>query len=170
MSLFPVPHILLESIYELTPAFFTEKGISLLLLDLDNTLAPYSADSPSPELIVWLEGLKDAGIEPFILSNNRGDRPQRFAAALSLDYVGKSRKPSVKKLKAVLSQRGLDSSRAAIIGDQVYTDILCGRRAGVYTIAVRPIDINNPLRALRYFAEMPFRLACMKRGFELTGE
>lgn len=151
--------LMLDSIYDLSPAFLKERGISLLLMDLDNTLAPYSENRPSVALRNWLDALKRAGIEPFILSNNRGRRPENFAAALSLDYVGHAGKPSVKKLNAVLKKKGLSAKQAAIIGDQLYTDILCGNRAGVFAIAVRPIDMKNPFRALRYALELPFRRA-----------
>lgn len=153
------PDLMLNSIYDLSPGFLKERGICLLLMDLDNTLAPYSENRPSVALRNWLDTLKRAGIEPFILSNNRGSRPRVFASALSLDYVGHAGKPSVKKLRAVLKKKGLSAAQAAIIGDQLYTDILCGNRAGVYAIAVRPIDIKNPFRALRYALELPFRRA-----------
>lgn len=153
------PDLMLGSIYDLSPGFLKERGIRLLLMDLDNTLAPYSENRPSVALRNWLDALKKAGIEPFILSNNRGSRPRVFASALSLDYVGHAGKPSTKKLRAVLKKKGLSADKAAIIGDQLYTDILCGNRAGVYAIAVRPIDIKNPFRALRYALELPFRRA-----------
>lgn len=159
MSAILSPDLMLESIYDLSPAFLTERGICLLLMDLDNTLARYSDDVPSVSLRNWLDALKKAGVEPFILSNNRGSRPRKFAAALSLDYVGRAGKPSVKKLRAVLRKKELSANQAAIIGDQLYTDILCGNRAGVFAIAVRPIDIKNPFRALRYALELPFRRA-----------
>ena len=47
------------------------RNISLLLLDLDNTLAPYSARGPNKELSHWVQTMIDAGIKLFILSNNK---------------------------------------------------------------------------------------------------
>lgn len=153
----PIPHLILDNIYELEPELLLALDIRLLLMDLDNTLAPYSQDEPSVALRNWIDKLKAAGIEPFILSNNHGERPRHFARALDLDYIGKAGKPSVKKLRAVLAEKGVSPGRAAIVGDQIFTDVLCGRRAGLYTIAVRPIDLKNPFRALRYGLEYPFR-------------
>lgn len=158
----PIPHLILDSIYELEPELLPALGIRLLLMDLDNTLAPYSQDMPSVALRNWIDKLRGAGIEPFILSNNHGDRPRRFARALGLDYAGKAGKPSLKKLRAVLTEKGVSPGQAAIIGDQIFTDVLCGRRAGLYTVAVRPIDLKNPFRAFRYCLEYPFRRACGK--------
>jgi len=164
ISKLPIPDLMLESIYKLSPGYLKERGIKLLLMDLDNTLSPYGEHRPTVALRNWLDALKKAGIEPFILSNNRGDRPKKFAGSLSLDYSGHSGKPSIRGLKAVLERKGIDREQAAIIGDQIYTDILCGRRAGVYTIAVRPIDMRNPFRAIRYGLEYPFRRAYRRRA------
>lgn len=158
----PVPDIVLNNIYELKPGQLIQRGIKFLLMDLDNTLAPYSLDRPTVALLNWTDGIKKAGIEPFILSNNRGSRPEIFAKSLAVDYTGKARKPLTKKLSAVLCQKGYSVQEAAIIGDQIYTDVLCGKQAGILTIAVRPIDMRNPFRALRYILEYPFRRAGIK--------
>lgn len=148
---------MLRNIYELKPEDLRESGITLLFLDLDNTLAPYSGNEPTPELRNWVTSIKNAGIEPFILSNNRGDRPETFARALSLEYVNLAKKPSSKKLLEVLSDKGISPKNAAIVGDQIYTDVLCGRLAGVKCILIEPIELKNPLFRLRYWLELPFR-------------
>ncbi|MEG1108100.1 MAG: YqeG family HAD IIIA-type phosphatase [Oscillospiraceae bacterium] len=158
MSFLPIPSLMLDSIYELKPERLNELGICLLLLDLDNTMAEYSASTPTVHLRNWLDSLKKAHIEPFILSNNRGSRPAAFAKALQLDFIGHARKPNPKTLLTVLKSKGVKPENAAIIGDQIYTDILCGARAGVFSIAVKPMSLAHPLRFLRYGMEMPFRL------------
>lgn len=162
MSKAPIPDIILDNIYLLTPEHLLRRGIKLLLMDLDNTLAPYSDSSPSPALRSWTDNLKKAGISLFILSNNHGDRPRSFASALSLDYVGHAKKPSIKALSEVLKKKGFSKEETAIIGDQIYTDVLCGKRAGILTIAVRPISLRNPVHALRFSLEYPFRRAGIK--------
>ena len=167
MLKFPIPDMIIKSIYELKPEQLVEKGIKLLLMDLDNTLAKYHAISPSVALRNWIDGLKRAGVEPFIYSNSRGDRAELFAKALSIDYINKARKPETKKLSELLAQKGINPEQTAIIGDQVYTDILCGARAGITTIAIKPIDMANPFHLARYGAEMPFRFA-YKRRLRLT--
>lgn len=158
MSL-PIPDIMLGSIYELSPYTLSRRGVKLLFMDLDNTLAPYSQDSAGVPLRNWVDSLKKARIEPFILSNNKGQRPRDFAADLSLEYIGRAKKPSTEKLFEILKKKGLSPESAAIIGDQIYTDVLCGKRAGIMTIAVRPISMKNPLHLIRYGLEAPFRLA-----------
>ncbi len=158
MSL-PIPDISLGSIYELKPQTLSDRGIKLLFMDLDNTLAPFCETSASVPLRNWIDSLKKAEIEPFILSNNRGKKPRNFAADLSLEYVGRAKKPSTAKLLQVLKKKDIAAENAAIIGDQIYTDVLCGKRAGLTSIAVRPISMINPLHLIRYGLEAPFRLA-----------
>lgn len=81
-----------------------------------------------------------------------------FAQQLGLDFVKLAKKPRQGMLHTVLEQKGVQAEETAIIGDQIYTDVLCGAIGGLYTIVVRPILLHNPLHALRYGAEFPFRL------------
>ncbi len=155
----PIPKCSVKDIYEITPAFLREQGIDFLLMDLDNTLSPYIVDEATDELKAWIEGLKQGGIEPFIFSNNKGDRPMYFAEQLNLEYVKLAKKPRQAMLRRVLEDKGYTPAETAIIGDQIYTDVLCGAIGGLYTIVVKPILLHNPLHTLRYWAEFPFRLA-----------
>lgn len=156
----PIPQKSVRSIYEITPEFLKQQGISLLLLDLDNTLAPYSTDTAAPELKAWIDSMKKARVEPFLFSNNKGDRPERFAGQLGVDFVKLAHKPKQAMLRQVLAEKETDVAHVCIMGDQIYTDVLCASIAGAYSVVVRPISLKNPLHALRYGAEFPFRLAC----------
>ncbi len=157
MNLFTLSPILLRRAEDLDAEALYRRGVRLLLMDLDNTLAPYHIDKADESVRRWIGRLRAAGIEPFILSNNRGDRPALFAGQLETGYVGRARKPSVKALRRVLAEKGLSPHQAALIGDQVYTDALCAARAGLTAVLVRPISLKNPLLALRYGLEAPFR-------------
>ncbi|HHU22827.1 MAG TPA: YqeG family HAD IIIA-type phosphatase [Clostridiales bacterium] len=158
MKFWPVPHLMVDSIYDVSAETLKDFGVLLLFIDVDNTIAPYSDNKVYPRLSEWIEGFRKKGIEPYILSNNRGQRPKIFAKALSVGYVGKARKPSTKTLKRVLEEKGVPRERAAIIGDQIYTDVLCARLAGMFSVLVRPLSLKNPLLAARYGLEMPFRI------------
>ena len=63
---------------------------------------------------------------------------------------------------------GCTSAETAIVGDQIFTDILGGNRAGVTTLLVEPIRLaGNPGRYLRYAAEWPFRMLSKQRSMTL---
>ena len=160
----PIPKCSVHDIYEITPEFLRSQGVELLLMDLDNTLSPYIVDDATDELKAWIENLKQGGIKPFIFSNNKGDRPMLFARQLNLEYVKLAKKPRQGMLQTVLADKGYTVEETAIIGDQIYTDVLCGALGGLYTIVVKPILLHNPLHTLRYWAEFPFRLAAKQKG------
>ena len=84
MSLLPIPDLKLDSIYELTPDALTARGVRFVVLDIDNTVAPYTVHTADARMLDWVQGLKDAGLELHVLSNNRGERPAHFSAAFAL--------------------------------------------------------------------------------------
>lgn len=157
MAIFPVPHLMKKSIYDLTPEAIQSLGVDFLLLDVDNTIAPYGENEAGQELISWVNSIRDSGIKLFILSNNRGNRPEIFASALGIGCRGKAWKPFPGVLKEVLAEHGIAPARAAVLGDQIYTDALCAAWSGAKAIVVHPICLKNPLLALRYGLEAPFR-------------
>lgn len=158
MSAFPVPDVMKDNIYELTPRLFTNRGVRFLLLDIDNTIAPYTVDTATARMTGWVREMQKAGLELYILSNNKGTRPERFAAALGLPYVKRARKPFTKTARTVLAETGHTPRETALIGDQIYTDVLCARRVGAMAVAVKPIEFSNIWLRLRYWLEFPFRL------------
>ena len=166
MSFSLIPHILLSSYDDLTPQMLTERGIRLLLTDLDNTLVPYGVPLPDEKLKAWRDGLAEHGVTLFILSNNRHEsRPRIFAEALDVPYIGHAGKPKTASFFKAMERMKAAPEQTAIVGDQIFTDILGGSRAGVATILVRPIRLaGNPGRYLRYAVEVPFRL--LSRGGE----
>ena len=158
MSFWPVPDVMKDNIYQIAPRMFKNRGINFILLDVDNTIAPYTVSEASPRLIAWVNTMKEAGLELFILSNNKGNRPAVFAEELGLEYVNKAWKPFTKIAKEVLSQKGINPANTAVIGDQIYTDTCCGKWIGAFTVLVHPIEFSNIWLKLRYWLEFPFRL------------
>ena len=163
-SKLPIPDLVVSDIYELTPECLKKRGIELLLLDLDNTLAPYTAMQPTVRLRNWVDALRRAGIEPFIFSNSRGMRAEAFSKALLVDFIARARKPDTRFLLQVLAKKGVAPENAALVGDQIYTDVWCARRAGVLAVAVEPLNLSNPLYRARYWAEQPFRGAYRRKN------
>lgn len=166
MAFLPVPDGFYEDIFHITAQSLTDRGITLLLADLDNTLVPYKTPLPSDELIAWRKELEAGGVKLFLLSNSRKPgRPKRFADALGIDFVGHAGKPKRGGFRKAMELTGRTPAQTAIVGDQIFTDILGGKRAGITTLLVRPIRLaGNPGRYIRYWVETPFRRAGMRRG------
>ena len=121
---------------------------------------------PDERLKAWRDELAEHGVTLFILSNNRHEsRPRIFAEALDVPYIGHAGKPKTASFFKAMERMKAAPEQTAIVGDQIFTDILGGSRAGVATILVRPIRLaGNPGRYLRYAVEVPFRL--LSRGGE----
>lgn len=155
-----------ENVSDIRPSRLKERGITLLLADLDNTLVPYRVTEPDDRLQAWRDELAAAGVELFLLSNSRKPgRPQKFAAKLGISVIGHAGKPKRGGFLKAMEQTGRTPEQTAIVGDQIFTDILGGNRSGVTTLLVRPIRLaGNPGRYIRYWIETPFRLVGQKRG------
>ena len=91
MSFSLIPQMLLPGYGSLPPEMLRERGIRLLLCDLDYTLAPKYVPGPDEALHRWLTAMGEAGIRVMILSNNRSPvRVERFCRDLGIDYVGRA--------------------------------------------------------------------------------
>lgn len=158
--------IVCDSIYDIDLSALTAAGIRLLLADLDNTLVPYGVPLPTDEIRTWNGQLKAAGVTLLVLSNNRhADRPRVFSESLGVPFIGHAGKPKTDGFIKAMEQVGASAEQTAIVGDQIFTDILGGSRAGVTTILVKPIRLaGNPGRYVRYAAELPFRLLSGRKG------
>ena len=159
MALFRA-RFLADNIYELTGEKLQKRGIRLLLADLDNTLVPYGVPLPDERLKRWRDDLNRHGVTLFVLSNNRHEsRPRIFSEGLEVPYIGHAGKPKTGSFYAAMERMGVTKEQTAIVGDQIFTDVLGGNRAGVSAVLVKPTRLaGNPGRYLRYAVEVPFRL------------
>ncbi len=152
-----VPKLKLDSIYDIKPELLQKKNIKLLLMDLDNTISPYSGSEPSEALKRWKEELISAGVGLFIVSNTRTDRAKRFAGLWGVPYVDHAKKPFSDTVENVIKKMGAKREETALVGDQIFTDVWAGNRAGILSIVVKPIELGNPFRRIRYWGESVFR-------------
>ena len=162
-SLFP--NLYRSGFAQLCPEELSAAGIRLVLADLDNTLAPYGVLEPSTRLRQWKRDLEEHGIVLFVVSNSR--RPTRvkdFCARLDVAFVGHAGKPGAGGFQTAMDQTGIPTDETLMIGDQIFTDILGGNRAGVTTVLVHPIAFGTVFRVLRFAIETPFRLLCKNKG------
>lgn len=135
-----LPDQRLENIFELNPACLRAKGIKGIITDMDNTLVPWDDRAVYPQLSCWLQGLKNSGFSLCIVSNSTPDRGKELAAKLGLPAIWYAVKPRRKSFRRALKLMGLIPEEVAVIGDQIFTDILGGNRLGLYTILVTPIS------------------------------
>ena len=133
------PRWVFQHYSEITPDWLRQQGITLLLSDLDFTLAAKKTRRPDQSLRDWIAALRNAGIGFMIVSNNRsGSRVTEFCADLGVPYQGRAGKPSPRGLEAAMARAGADRVCTAMLGDKLLTDMLAARRAGVLALMVEP--------------------------------
>ena len=166
MSILPIPQGVYPSVDCISPEELARRGIRLVLADLDNTLAPYK-EAPTPGAAAWVRELEAHGIRLFLLSNSRKpDRAHQMAERLGVPYQGHAGKPKRTGYLRAMARMGCTPEQTAMVGDQIFTDILGACRAGVIPLLVEPIRLaGNPGRYLRYAVETPFRLLGKRRPF-----
>lgn len=143
------PDFTFLSYRELTPEFLASHGITVLLLDIDNTLAPYEQSEPDEMIVAWLAAMEKAGIKTAFLSNNNGKRVELFNKTLGRPAVFYADKPAVRKGRALMESLGGNGKNTAMMGDQIFTDVWTARRLGATAILVPPI-LDKQTRFTRF--------------------
>lgn len=122
---------------EITAAFLQTQGVRGILLDIDNTLLAWSERTLSEETRRWALGLLDSGIAIVLISNNRPRKVAHVAGQLGVPWVANARKPFSVGIRKGMRLLGVTPAETALIGDQLFTDVLGGNRLGLLTIWVR---------------------------------
>lgn len=134
------------AVFRLSPEVLRRWRIDALMLDLDNTLVEWGESSPPQAVLAWLAELRRAGIPACVVSNTLSRRAVHVSAVLGLPAAQGRFKPSARKLREALRMLGTPSARTAMVGDQLFTDVLAGNRLGVPTILVAPLGAREPWR------------------------
>ncbi|MEK0312913.1 YqeG family HAD IIIA-type phosphatase [Cohnella sp. 56] len=134
-----LPHQLVNTVFDIDLASLADMGVRGIITDLDNTLVSAGTALATPELIAWLDKVKSLGFKVVILSNNNLTRVAKFAEPLGIPFIPAARKPFTKAFRQALAQLSLAPEQAVVVGDQMMTDVLGGRRMGLHTILVTPI-------------------------------
>lgn len=168
------PDYMFHTYDEITPQFLKRIGVSAVLSDIDNTLAPYEMPEPDEKILAWAKSLADNGIKLALISNNSPERVEKFNGKLGLPAYPDSHKPGVKILKKALKELGADPEKhnVAVVGDQLLTDVAAARRLGAKAIIVPPIKDKKTLffRFKRALEKPIIKKYLKARGFEKAEE
>ena len=134
------PDQYLTSVHRIDLAALRAKGISAILVDLDNTLLPRTTNEVPDDLRAWAHSLHDAGFRVCLVSNNWHERVQSVATELGFSIVAKAVKPLPFAFSKALRIVGAKPRETAMVGDQLFTDVLGGRLMGMTTIMVEPLS------------------------------
>lgn len=133
------PKLYVSSVRQIDLDALWERGIRCVLFDLDNTVVPRDVSQFSPEITRWFEDLRKRGFKTCIVSNNGPGRVHSLAGPMNLPFVCRAVKPRKRPFIRAMELLGVSPGETAVIGDQIFTDILGGNRLGLYTILVVPM-------------------------------
>ena len=117
-----------------------KRGITALILDLDNTLLAWETDEIPAEVSGWVRRAQSLGFKVCIASNGTKSRVRKIAGELGVPAIPKAVKPRKKPFRRAMEILGSTPAETAVIGDQVFTDVLGGNRLDLYTILINPVS------------------------------
>jgi len=132
------PNIYKKTIFDIPYEKLKEEGIRCLVFDLDNTLGLVSHKSCPENTKKLIQELKKDFIV-VISSNNTKSRIKLYLDELEIDGIAWSMKPLVRSLIIIKNKYKVHKKEMCIIGDQIVTDILAGKRFHIKTVLVDPL-------------------------------
>ena len=135
------PDLYFPSLCDIDFSVLSEKGVKGIILDLDNTVLPWKDRKVPESSLRWVEKGKKLGIKFFILSNTvHTERLGEIASALDCGYIHPAFKPLAFNYRRAAEKLGIKPENMACVGDQLFTDIKGGNRAGFLTVLVDPLE------------------------------
>ena len=158
-----LPTMLTHRLTDLTCEELTKRNIRLVMLDFDNTIVPYTTNTPTEDMERWLKQMAASEFALCVVSNSRKDRVKKFCAKYGIDCITHANKPFSKGIRQCLDSYGIPPQNALLVGDQIYTDTLGGNLCGVQTLLVKAIHNHNFWLKARHVLEKPWIYAARKR-------
>lgn len=159
------PDFYAKSIFDIDVSFFLENGIKCVLSDLDNTLDAYDVLIPSEKVVEFKNKLNQAGIELCIVSNNKAKRKEIYCSRLGVKSKFTCMKPFKKKITQFYKSLGYKQDEVILIGDQIITDVGCGKNAKIKVVLTDPITKKDQWTTrFNRLIDKPIRASLRKRG------
>ena len=134
------PKIYLKNVTQITQEIIEKNNIKGFILDVDNTLIDFDKKI-LPGAKEWVENIKEQGIKLVILSNsNKKDKVKMVAEKLDIPYLYFAKKPLKTGFKKAQKVLDLNAKNIAVVGDQIFTDVIGANRIKMNSILVEPIS------------------------------
>lgn len=115
------------------------RGVTDILLDMDNTVLPRGTHSVPSDIVEWVEETRAKGFGLALVSNNWHKTAREVADSIGLEIVVKAMKPLPFAFLRACHRFGYRRRQTAMVGDQLMTDIWGARALGMHTILVKPM-------------------------------
>jgi hypothetical protein len=139
------PDVYLDSTYEIDFEKLYRSGYRGVIFDIDNTLVPHGAPADDRSIALF-ERLRNIGFDSILLSNNKEPRVKMFNDAVHSHYIYKAGKPSPKNYRKAMEMMHTDTDTTVFVGDQLFTDVWGAKKAGIFSILVKPIHPKEEIQ------------------------
>ena len=159
------PDAVVEKVEDFDAARFDAWGVRGIALDLDNTIVPWHTSLVTPGADAWIRGVLGRGIRVCLITNNYAGGAAATSAQFDIPVIKGALKPSPWSFRGALRALGVAGENAAIVGDQLFTDVLGGKLVGMWAVLVKPLSRSEfPTTKIVRFFERPMLAALQKRG------
>ena len=160
-----IPFAHAQSVYEVPVEFYLNNGVKLLLIDLDNTLDSYKLFEPTDRAKEKVTEIKNSGIVPVIVSNNRERRVNKYADAAGVECIYSAHKPFSRRIRNFLREKGVSATEVMLVGDQLMTDVLAARGAHIRVLLTEKIVKEDQWTThINRLFDRPIRKYLKKKG------
>lgn len=139
------PSEIQDSTYVIPFKEWEKRGYKGVIFDIDNTLVPHGVAADERSIALFQE-LKSLGFSTILLSNNKEPRVKSFAGQVESPYIYKAGKPALKNYYKAMEVMGTNPETTLFVGDQLFTDVWGAKRAGIYSILVKPIHPKEEIQ------------------------
>ncbi len=142
-------------LHDISLSELSQAGIRGLIIDLDNTILGFHETELAAEHLAWVQEAHDRGFAMVMVSNNFSERVRGIARVLQIECVPNALKPLPFGFWRALKRLGLPRKSIAVVGDQLFTDVLGAKLCGnLYTILTEPIETKDfPITMMFRFFE-----------------
>lgn len=138
------PDIQVDTIGDIDLVGLKADGYDTLLVDMDNTLLPWKGINIPDSTREWIKNAAQMGFKICIVSNTHNPRRlQIVGKELGIQTVFQAIKPRRRGFCHAMDMLGSTPKHSIVIGDQMLTDIWGGKRTGMLTILVNPINAHE---------------------------
>ena len=130
-------------LYEISLDELSASGFRGLIVDLDNTLLGFRQTELAEEHLAWVRDARARGFAIVMVSNNFNERVTDIASQLGVDCVPNALKPLPFGFIRALRRLGLPRRQVAVVGDQLFTDVLGAKLCGLHAILTEPIESQD---------------------------
>lgn len=148
-----IPDLYYSTFWNVDFEQLAQKGYLNLIIDVDNTISKGKSPVAEEKSAQTIAKLKNSHhhfnfclVSNIIFGKKRKQRVQKIADALDVPYVTATffnRKPKPWAFEQAMKIMQSKPENTAVIGDQVFTDVLGGNQLNLFTILVKPLGSDH---------------------------